>query len=91
MRINLMGTGAGLGVGLLLVALAFYLDSTMRSEADLLGALDLPVLVLLPLVTTGADRRRQRRRERLRAAAVVLVCAATGVLGWVLQLWKYVV
>ncbi len=60
LRINLLGTLAGLGLGLLLVGLAEYRDSTMRSEADLLGAIQLPVLVLLPLVTTEADIRRER-------------------------------
>jgi len=91
LRINLMGTAAGLGLGLLLVGLAHYRDSTMRSEADVLGAIDLPVLVLVQLVTTAADVRRQRRRRRIAAAAAVVLCAAVGALFWFLQLWKFVV
>jgi polysaccharide chain length determinant protein (PEP-CTERM system associated) len=90
-RINLIGALAGLGLGLLLMGLAEYRDSTMRSEADVLGAIDLPMLVLLPFATTEADLRRQERRRRLVAAAVVVVCAATGALVWFLRLWKYVV
>jgi len=89
-RINLIGTLAGLGLGLLLVGLAHYRDSTMRSEADVLGAIELPVLALVPLVTTEADRRWQRRRSRLTAAAAVAVCVATGALVWFLQLWKFI-
>ena len=72
-RINLIGTLAGLGLGLLLLGLAQYRDSTMRSEADVLGAIELPVLALVPFVTTEADLRRQRRRRWLVAAAVVAV------------------
>ena len=90
-RINMIGTLAGLGLGVLLVGLVQYRDTTMRSEADLLGAIDLPVLALLPFVTTEADLRRQKRRRRLVAAAVVVVCVATGALAWYLQLWKFVV
>jgi len=90
-QINLMGTLAGLGLGLLLVGRAGYRDSTLRSEADLLGAIDLPVLVLLPFVTTEADLRRQRRRRSIESAAAVGVCVAAGALVWFLKLWKFVV
>jgi hypothetical protein len=90
-RINLMGTAAGLGVGLLLVGLAYFRDSTMRSEADVLGAIDLPVLALLPFVATAADLRRQKRRRVLGWAAGAAAFAATGALVWFLRLWKFVV
>jgi polysaccharide chain length determinant protein (PEP-CTERM system associated) len=90
-RLNAVGTVAGLGLGLLLVGLAYYQDSTMRSEADVLGVIGLPVLALLPLVSTEKDLRRQRRRGRFVAAAVVVVCLATAALAWVLRLWKFVV
>jgi polysaccharide chain length determinant protein (PEP-CTERM system associated) len=90
-RINLLGTLAGLGLGLLLVGLREYSDSTMRSETDLRRAIQLPVLVLLPFVTTGTDRRRQRRRHKIVLASLVGVAAATAALFWFLELWKYVV
>jgi polysaccharide chain length determinant protein (PEP-CTERM system associated) len=90
-RINLMGTLAGLGLGLLLVGFTEYQDSTMRSEADLKGAIELPVLALLPFVVIEADLRRQRRRRWLVSVAVVLVCAATASLVYFLQLWRFVI
>ncbi len=90
-KINLVGTLAGLGLGLLLVGFAERRDSTMRSEAELLGAIDLPVLAVTPFVTTEADLRRERLRARMVSAAVVVVLAGTGALFWFLQLWKYVV
>jgi uncharacterized protein involved in exopolysaccharide biosynthesis len=90
LQINLAGTAAGLGIGVLLIGLAYVRDTTMRSEADVLGAIDLPVLVLLPFVSTEADVKRANRRKRLVSAAVVAVCAGTAALAWYLRLWKYV-
>jgi uncharacterized protein involved in exopolysaccharide biosynthesis len=90
LRINLLSTFAGLGLGLLLVGLAEYRDSTMRTKADVLGAIDLRVLVLVPLVTTEADLRRQRRRRRIVRAAAVALGVATAALFWFLTLWKFV-
>ena len=91
LRINLVGTLAGLGLGVLLLGFAHYRDSTMRSEADVLGAIELPVLALVPLVKTDADLSpreaeapARRRRPSSRSAS------ATGALFWYLQLWKFV-
>ena len=90
-RINLTGAFAGLGAGLLLVGLAFYRDSTMWSEADVLGAIDLPVLVLLPFVTTAEDLRRQTRRRVMGWAAVIGLLVVAAALAWILTLWKFVI
>jgi polysaccharide chain length determinant protein (PEP-CTERM system associated) len=91
LRINGIATFAGLGVGFLLVMLAQYRDSTMRSEAEVLGAIELPLLAVLPFVTTEDDLRRRRRLRVLVSAAVAVVGAATGALVWFLQLWKFVI
>jgi polysaccharide chain length determinant protein (PEP-CTERM system associated) len=90
LKINAMGAAAGLGLGLLLTGLAVYRDSTMRSEADVVGAIDLPVLTAIPLVKTIADVRRRRLKVLLESAAVLGVFAVTGILVWYLQLWKFV-
>ena len=90
-RINLSGSLAGLGVGLLLVGLAYVRDSTMRSEADVLGVIDLPVLALLPFVATAADLERRKRRRWFESAGAVSLVVVTGALFWTLQLWKFVV
>lgn len=91
MKINLIGTVAGLGLGLLLLGLKGYMDTTMRTEADVMGAIELPILALLPYVTTPEDVRKQRRRKYLVTACVAVVSIGTAALAWFLQLWKYVV
>ncbi len=90
-RINMLGTAAGLGLGVALLGLAWVRDSTMRSEADVLGAIDLPVLALLPYVTTEDDLRRQRRRRWMEWAAILGLLIVTGALVWFLKLWKFVI
>jgi polysaccharide chain length determinant protein (PEP-CTERM system associated) len=89
-RINALGTLAGLGLGLLLLGLGEVRDTTMRNEMDVVGALDLPVLIAVPYVTNAADRRRQQRRRLLTSVAALVVCVATGALVWYLRLWQYV-
>ena len=89
-QINAMGAVAGLGLGLALVGLLFFTDSTMRSEADVMGAVDLPVLVLLPYVTTADDLARKKRGTWLEIAAGLLLLATVAALVFVFKLWRYV-
>lgn len=89
-KINALGTLGGLGLGLLLLGLTEFRDVTMHTEADVVGALDLPVLIAVPYVTNAADRRRQKRRRLLTSVAAAMVCVATGALVWYLRLWQYV-
>jgi polysaccharide chain length determinant protein (PEP-CTERM system associated) len=89
-QINTMGAAAGLGLGLALVGLLFFADSTVRSEADVTGAVDLPVLVLLPYVTTADDLAKQKRRRWLEIVAAVLLLTAIAAVVFALKLWRYV-
>jgi uncharacterized protein involved in exopolysaccharide biosynthesis len=88
--INAGGLVAGLGLGLLLVGIMYVRDSTMRSEQDVLDALDLPLLALVPYVRTDTDVRAVRRRRVLEWAALAGMLTSTGVLVWALQLWRVV-
>ena len=90
-QINLIGTLAGLGLGVVLLGLSWFKDTTMRSESELLAAIDVPVLVVLPYVTTDEDAARQKRRRALILAAVAATLIVTVGLIWVLRLWKFVV
>lgn len=90
LRINLVTTAGGLGLGVALVGLMFLRDSTMRSELDVSGAIDLPVLALLPYVTTTQEIRVRRRGHVIEAAGWLAIVTALAALTWVLQLWRYV-
>jgi polysaccharide chain length determinant protein (PEP-CTERM system associated) len=90
--INGAALAAGLGIGLLLIGFAEYRDSSFRTDTEVVRVLSLPVLAVVPLVTTKAEARRRKRRYRLATVGgtlVFLVVAAT--LTWTLKLWNYVV
>jgi polysaccharide chain length determinant protein (PEP-CTERM system associated) len=72
-RLYLMGLAGGLGFGILLAALAEYLDRSMQSEEDVRIALSLPVLATIPLIrvrrSVGRGRRVAVSNHRSRAHA----------------------
>ncbi len=83
MKTSLMGGIAGLGLGALLVGLLEYRDRTFRTEADILSALALPVIAVVPAMQTTRERRRQlRRRWMLSATGLATVVIGTAVLVW---------
>jgi len=84
-RINAVGAFGGMALGVLTVFLIVYLDSSLKTDEDVTGALALPVLALVPLMQTVADRRRMRRRQLILAgvSTVVLFGLVGGVAWWV--------
>jgi polysaccharide chain length determinant protein (PEP-CTERM system associated) len=87
MRVNLMGTAAGFGLGLALIVLLEYRDSSFHSRDDIVTVLALPVLAVVPRMTTAIERNRVRRRRMLAwSASAALVLIATGVAVWRFQL-----
>jgi len=88
LRINLIGTLGGLALGLAIVVLLEYRDTSLRTDDDVLVALSLPVLALVPVMVTTTDRRLARRRKRLIAASasLVVVIAAASAVAWKLGL-----
>ncbi len=56
-----MGAVAGLGLGLGLVALLEYRDATYKTDDDVVMALALPVLAMIP---ADGDPCRRARRAR---------------------------
>ena len=78
-RMNLMGMAAGLAVGLVLVGLLEYKDSTLKTDDDLKRVLAMPVLAVVPLMQSDQERRRALQWKVLVTGVLgstVLVCLA---------------
>jgi uncharacterized protein involved in exopolysaccharide biosynthesis len=88
-RMNMVGALAGLGVGLLLAGLLEYRDTSLRTDEDVLVALSLPVLALVPTMRTPKKLAPRRWRGLLlgsSAGAVVVVSLAA--VAWKLGLFE---
>lgn len=80
--IMLFGMIIGLGVSLALVVGLELIDTSFRSESEVVSVLRLPVLAMVPMVATHRARRRARRLAWSSAAALVMVAA-------VVVLWRW--
>lgn len=87
---NLGGLAGGLVLGLALVGLIEFKDSSFRNDQDIVAVLSLPVLATIPQIVTREDRlaRRRRRRLLLMAGAVLVAIALGIVLVWRLGLLR---
>jgi polysaccharide chain length determinant protein (PEP-CTERM system associated) len=87
LKYNLLGAVIALAMGLGLAALLEYRDSSLRTEDDIVTALSLPVLAMVPTMTTRVERlKRRRQRLLLASSGAVAVLLCIGVLAWKFQL-----
>jgi polysaccharide chain length determinant protein (PEP-CTERM system associated) len=85
--IDLGGVILGLAVGVGLVGFLEYRDTSFHKDDDVVRLLSLPVMAVVPVITTRAERRRYRRRVLLALLGVGLVMlVAVGGIAWVLLL-----
>jgi hypothetical protein len=79
----MMGALGGAAIGVLLVGLLEYRDRTFRTEDDLISALSLPVVAVVPLLLSRAERRaRFKRRWMLSASGVGALIVSGAILYW---------
>ena len=87
-QIDVLGALIGLGIGLGLVVLREFANSTLKNDDDVVTALALPVLAMVPVISTRRDPRVTLRR-RLTAAfastAAVGVMVVVAVIIWKLR------
>jgi capsular polysaccharide biosynthesis protein len=81
-----MGLAAGLGIGFGLVFLLEYRDHTLRTDEEVMLALALPVLAIIPQMTNTRERQVQRKRRFMMSAAG----AATFGLALAIFVWKFI-
>jgi polysaccharide chain length determinant protein (PEP-CTERM system associated) len=82
------GAAGGLLIGLLLVGLSEYRDSTFKQEQDVVRVLTLPVLALVPTMPNDGERAALRRRALLMnvgGTTILLACTVALILVWRLQ------
>ena len=84
------GAGAGLVLGLLVVAFLELRDRSFKSEEEVVKSLSVPVLALIPAMRSNGERRLARLRSlALDAGGVVVLVAATAIVVlWRLGLWR---
>ena len=88
-RAAIMASGAigGLLLGVLLMGLLEFRDSSFHSAEEVLRTLSLPVLASIPVMSSDREQRRRTRRRRLVdfGGAVVVVGAVAVLVLWRLQ------
>jgi polysaccharide chain length determinant protein (PEP-CTERM system associated) len=84
-RLNMLGSMMGLALGLALIGLVEYRNTTFRTEEDFELSLALPVLAVIPAMLSRPELKRARKR-RLMAVGASLA-AVTVVVAVVV--WKY--
>ena len=80
----MMGALAGLAIGLGLIFLLEYRDTTIKTGGDVGASLALPVIAVIPVMTTLLERERQKRQR----VAIVAASCAVGVLFVVAAVWR---
>jgi polysaccharide chain length determinant protein (PEP-CTERM system associated) len=92
MQLDIMGALFGLAFGLGLAALLEYLDTSLKTEEDVVEALTLPVLALIPMMTNEVDAGQQQRRRLVMSCVVgaLMLIFAAAVMAWKLDAARWV-
>jgi polysaccharide chain length determinant protein (PEP-CTERM system associated) len=64
-QLNLYGIAAGLAIGVGLIVLLEYRDTSFKTDAEVTDLLALPVLAVVPIMQSDDDRRRATKRKVL--------------------------
>jgi polysaccharide chain length determinant protein (PEP-CTERM system associated) len=87
-QVNAAGLALGLIFGLAIAALLEVMDSSYRSDADVMDVWSMPVLANIPYVETDRERRRRHVRAVALAGIGTIGAVGAGYLVWSLKLWN---
>lgn len=77
------GAGLGLGIGLMLAGFLEYRDTSIKTDADVVATLMLPVLAMIPeLVTPEGELAAEKKQRRTLTTALASVAALVIVIVW---------
>jgi hypothetical protein len=88
--VNAGGLAFGVVIGLLIIVGLEFLDATYHNEADVVSALALGVVAVVPRINTEADIRRQKMQHKWVAVGVAATLVASIGVAVSLQIWRYV-
>jgi polysaccharide chain length determinant protein (PEP-CTERM system associated) len=91
LQLNGIALGIGLLLGVGLAALLELRDSTFASETDVHDVLSLPVLALVPYLSTQQEEDRARRQRLAFTTGAVMFFSVSGYVFWAMKLWKHVI
>ena len=86
LRLTLLAALAGLGFGVGLTALIEYRNTSLRSHEDVVAALSLPVLAVVPLMTSQREKRHQRLVRWIGFATASVALIGVVAAAWRLEL-----
>jgi uncharacterized protein involved in exopolysaccharide biosynthesis len=91
-RIQISGIGLALGLALVIgiAGLLEFKDASFRTELDVVSVLAVPVLALIPVVETAADRRRRWFRWAAASVAGLALTVGGGYVFWMMRLWTFI-
>ena len=85
-RLYALGAVAGLGLGIALAVFLEFRDTTLKTDTDVVMAIGLPVLALIPELVTDDEISTRRRRKLVASfAAAGAAAMVAGVLFWALR------
>jgi polysaccharide chain length determinant protein (PEP-CTERM system associated) len=85
LRLNGLGTLAGAALGLGIVLLLEWRDTSLKNDGDVRIATGLPVLAFVPILVTRLDRQRTRRRRIAAGVATALALVLVAAAFWVVR------
>jgi capsular polysaccharide biosynthesis protein len=63
-----------------------YLDTSLKTDEDVVSVLALPALALVPVIRSAAERRQRRRRQVLLSITSLTTLLVSGVVAFII--WK---